>query len=650
MLVLTALLAGAALAAAPAPTPDRDKGLIDGHPALAMWPVFRESDTLPADPAGFTVHLIPHANRNVEVTKPAGTWFLLDEPGPYRWFLEGPGMISRNERVVVWGFGIGDQGLKTLDLVVPAGRAIVNPDTPVKPRQSVRLYSATSTFFRQVRGADASGPVQMPPGPVLALLHDDEKDAWVAMAKPVEARVDVPGIVTLMPPVAPATDLFVRVVLEGAFLDRPEGISLVLDTGAARRRPDVLFHDPSAVYAGWWGLAERKGTIHFAAPGVLPLTRDVALPGGVLQTVEAPATPGGTLTVALALPPGLESPQMALRVVDAGRTLDERPITDPAAEVAFTNVPAHLVHLVLVSGVWKVTQAVDMSGGGDRTVTLAPSPIRVTGTITRCGKPAAATVGFLANSSAYTWALTTTRDDGRYDVTVFHPITLLKFSVPGTSDSLQPLSRAITEDAVMDFELPCNAYSVHVTDAKSGTPVAGAKVGVLNQGQDAGASVETTTDEAGRAKLHPLRPGSLTITVRADGYQRASVKEDVPKDPVQKQIEVALEPTRRGATLQLRLPDGTPAAAAQVAAVGADGASLLWDGTCDAQGRLDLPDQPGATVLLARDPAQGCTSVPGRRHRARRPPPTCRRSLRCGGCSPGFPVAGRQRGRAWPYG
>lgn len=583
-----------------------DPGLIDGHPALAMWPVLQGRDTTPADPSGFTVHLIPHANQSAEVTKPAGVWFLLEDPGGYRWFLEGPGLISRNESVVMWGLGNGAQGLRMLSEIVPAGRVVLDPELRVKPQQSIRLYSFASRFLRQVRGRDAQAPVQMPPGRVLALLHDDAADSWVAMSRVVEASVKAPGVFKPTLPPNSATDLFMKVSVKGVLLaDEAPNINVVLDAGAAPRRPDLLFHDPGAVYAAWWGVAERRGTIRFDCPGVLPLTQETTLPGGVLQVVEATAAPGGTLTVGFALPAELESSAMTLRLLDGDATLDERPVTDTAGKVVFRNVPAHVVHLVLVAGVWKVTQAVDMTPGGDQTATVAPTPIRVAGTITRCGKPVPATVGFLANSSAYTWAQATAGEDGHYEAVVFHPITLMQIRLPGTSDSLQPLGQAIVRDTVRDFDLPCNSYRVHVTDSTTGQPVPDAKIGVLNQGANAGANVETTTDADGLAKLHPLRPGTVRITARAEGYARASVREDIPEGPVEKQLELELEPAGHGPTVRFLLADGSPAAGARVAAVATDGASLLWDGVCDASGKVDLPDQPGVAALLARHPNAG---------------------------------------------
>lgn len=583
-----------------------EQGLIDGHLALAMWPISEGRGATPADPSGFTVHLIPHADQSIEVTKPAGAWFLLGSPGGYRWFLEGPGLISKNESVVMWGLGSGEQGLRMLSEIAPAGLVVLDPDLPLKPQRSIRLYSVASRFLRQVRGPDARAPIQMPPGRVLALVHDDTANSWVAMSRVVEASVKAPGVFKPTLPPNSATDLFMKVSVKGVLLaDEAPNIDVFLDTGATPKRPDLLFHDPGAVYAAWWGVAERGGTIHFGCPGVLPLTVETALPGGVLQAVEATAAPGGTLTVAFALPPELESPAMTLRLLDGDATLYERSITDTASKVVFHNVPAHVVHLVLVAGVWKVGQAVDMTAGGDQAATIAPTPVRVSGTITRCGKPAPATVGFLANPSAYTWAEATAAADGRYEALVFHPITLMQIRLPGTSDSLQPLGQPIVHDTVRDFDLPCNSYRVHVTDATTGQPIADAKIGVLNQGVNAGANVETTTDADGLARLHPLRPGSVRITARAEGYARASVREDVPDGPAEKQLELALESAGHGPTVRFLLADGSPAAGARVAAVGADGASVLWDSVCDASGKVDLPDQPGVAALLARHPNAG---------------------------------------------
>ena len=591
--------------------PSTEEGLIDGHPALAMWPILGEKDTLPSDPTGYFVHLIPHRDQQREVSRPAGEWFLLDEPGFYRWFLEGAGMISKAQHVVFWGLGSGERGLRMLDQVVPAGLVALDPDIPIKPGCSVHLYSVGGRFLRPVKLSSPSKPIQMPPGPVLALLHDDAKNEWLAVARVTEARPDRPGIVAFRTPAPPAADLFVRVVVEGAVLDESAAdATAALTASGTQHRPDVVFHDPSGVYAAWWGLTDRTATVHVAAKGVLPFDQEVALPSGALRYVDGRVSPGSTLTVALELPEGLASPGMSLRVLDGTRVLQERQIVDVHSKLKFPNMPRHLLHLVLRSGVWKVNESVDMSDGEDREVALAPPAIHVAGTVTRCGKPAAVEVGFLSDGTDFRWASTKTDQDGHYAATVFHPITLLKFTLPGTSDLLEPLNRAIAHDTTRDFELPCNQYLVHVTDARTGSPVADAKVGILNNGERAGASAESRTNSDGEVKLHPLRPGNLTLTVLAEGYEKASVKQEVPKEPTEKVIDVALQPSAPGAKARLLLADGRPASGAEVAGIGPDGATLLWEGTCDGDGAVTLPEQALASALLARHASAGLLVAP----------------------------------------
>lgn len=275
--------------------PPTDQGLIDGHPALAMWPALQEDPRSPSDPTGFTVHLVPYRDRQNELIRPAGKWFLLDDPSFdfYRWYLEAPGMISTTQSTVAWALMNGGNGQRILSHVVPAGLVVLDPNIPIGPRQSIRLYALGSRFFRPVRLSDWSTPIQMPPGPVLGLLHDDERSEWVALARAVEAHPKAPGIVTLRSPTAESADLLVLVDVRGVALDEAgKKITGVLTIAGTPRPADLLAHDPTCIYAAWWNVQAKEGIFRVGVSGLMPFEREVEFSRGHLHVVEGGITLG----------------------------------------------------------------------------------------------------------------------------------------------------------------------------------------------------------------------------------------------------------------------------------------------------------------------------------------------------------------------
>jgi len=284
--LVSAFLTALVFAALPSEGQEPAEGVIGGHPALAFWPAQTPDATRPLDPRGFTVHLIPDADQSIELTKPAGEWFLLDAPGFYRTFLEGPGLISRELGLVMWGLGHGGLGLKMLSPVIEAGRVIVDARSPVGPDRLMTLYSVTQPFFRNTRGPAADVTVQMPPGPVLALLGETGSGTWVAMSRMVEARSDGTGVITFRRPAEATADLFVRVAVHGVRLDEcTDGISVALDTGGACTEAALLFHDRRTIYAAWWSLPAGPAVVRVACPGVRGVEKATVLPGAELQAL-----------------------------------------------------------------------------------------------------------------------------------------------------------------------------------------------------------------------------------------------------------------------------------------------------------------------------------------------------------------------------
>lgn len=138
---------------------------------------------------------------------------------------------------------------------------------------------------------------------------------------------------------------------------------------------------------------------------------------------------------------------------------------------------------------------------------------------------------------------------------------------------------------------------VHVVDASSGSGIPGAQVIAVYAESEPGPSgreeqtVRVTTDEGGVTYLPPLTAGTLSFQVRAAGYE---IHPPVTKAAAQfgnvSPSELRIQLPARVATLQLRLPDGSPAAGA-FAAVTEDPSITIGrpQARADDQGEVKLP-------------------------------------------------------------
>lgn len=105
------------------------------------------------------------------------------------------------------------------------------------------------------------------------------------------------------------------------------------------------------------------------------------------------------------------------------------------------------------------------------------------------------------------------------------------------------------------------------------------------------------TDDQGVARLAPLRPRKATVYASASGYFTAKPRHVAVADETATVIEVALEPEGERRAVTLLLPDGTPAAGAEVVLEQAS-----WRATAGADGGVGMPRALGAGPFLIRHP------------------------------------------------
>ncbi|HEX6083608.1 MAG TPA: carboxypeptidase-like regulatory domain-containing protein, partial [Thermoanaerobaculia bacterium] len=141
----------------------------------------------------------------------------------------------------------------------------------------------------------------------------------------------------------------------------------------------------------------------------------------------------------------------------------------------------------------------------------------------------------------------------------------------------------------------------------TGRGIAGAKViagNEANGGMQLAQHVSTNDD--GDAVLPPLRDGELIVSVQAAKYASVEPQRFVVDDK-RHELEIALQPLDTRAELRVVLPNGAPAADAEVWAFDA-AMQPLWRGKASNDGVLELPDLTLGATLLLRHP-QAASSV-----------------------------------------
>jgi hypothetical protein len=591
-----------------------DRGIVDGYLGVKMAATTDPHGVIPGDQVGFTVHLVPASHPDTEIIKSAGTWFVLPEKGDYRWWIEGNGLLGPSG-ALVFDFRKAEAGLRgsaALDRVAPAGTVLLEPSIPLPKGTVVRLLALESGFARRAARATATGGALMPPGHVVAALFDNTTNEYSAVARPATLAPGASVMVAPRPPVAPNTDLIVRVsIADRPFFDKAASptIAAVLSDGT-RRAPDAVGSDDSNIYAFWYSLVAKSVTLELTSRLYAADAVQVSLPLGSVRSVVMPFRKLPTATVTLDLPAEFPRQHAAMQVWRRGEMVRERPIGPHDEKIVLEALPADQVDLVLSSPPWRPRDELDLSDGADRATTFRVEPIRLRGRVPVCGTGEGARLRF--NNGQDTWAEFTTDLTGEYEIVVFQPVTMFEIVQPGRTGSLpQALPDAIVSDRTWDVTFPCNDYRVAVHNAETGEPVA-ATVQVHNRTADRseGSSRTFQTDATGQLRLPVLRHGSFALGVEAEHFRRYTSNFDIPDHSEDRTLDVRLQPEHGWATLRLLLPGGTPAAGAAVAALSLPGETILWEGTCGEDGTTEVPLNPGATHLGARDADAGFVIVP----------------------------------------
>jgi hypothetical protein len=490
--------------------------------------------------------------------------------------------------------------------LVPAGAVQLELQGAGEDEQrTVRLLNVGSVpFARTIRVGKSGQRLLMPHGTSLALELDRRGD----VSRLATAKI-VPGRVTSVRPAIPAEGA----ALVGVFTiptrvpEREVGAFLLDgDTGA-----DLAVYRGNEVVMLWPGLAAgpreltlRSDTYHVSPASLRLRERNISTARGELRPLPA-------LKVTIEVPEDALPAWRALDpVLTIRRTADKKVIRrseSTTGEQLFSFLPPDSYDAVLTTSQWTFVRRADLTAGEDGAVSFWPEPFTISGRLTAGGEPRASTITFRRGNGE---AMKVQSDAaGEYEVTLWMSDMYIVEASLADSSAHPPFSRALRLSSTrrLDIQVPMTKVRVQVTDAATGKPVADAEVMTLNRWNDpqsgkGAASHNVKTNARGIAQLAPLSRGTAEIHVKADGYFKDEpVTIEVDDDRMARTIAVSLRPAGESSDVRVVLPDGSPAAEADVMVV-ADGTGrqMLWSGKSDARGLVSVPRSLAGSILLLR--------------------------------------------------
>lgn len=231
-----------------------------------------------------------------------------------------------------------------------------------------------------------------------------------------------------------------------------------------------------------------------------------------------------------------------------------------AGEFRFEGLDPVLHALRWKAGRFQDYVLVDLEAAESKDVTIPVRIQRVSGKVTRRGRPvASARISWLHQVTGIE-SETVSDEEGRYEALLAPRGWYLTFlDGPGFKRHADALD--VSEDREADFVVPSNQTEIRVVDAVTGLPVGGARVGWHLEGKGdlrVARAESVDCDEDGLARLPPFPAGRVTVLARARGYRPSDEKRfDVTKESATTTIELRIE---KGEGTRLRIVDaaGSP--------------------------------------------------------------------------------------------
>lgn len=592
----------------PASTPGTvDYGLegsaIDGVQAVGFWPNVEKAPLSAEDLARCTVHLIPSYDLSVEITEACRVWFL--PPRLDQWYLvwmEAGAYVSKQEMLLVPAAQGGAAGVgKPVSVVLhPAGSvALASPESHLGPGKTGRLLGSPQGFTRRVELEAGARAVALPVGMAIAAVNDDRagSHAYLEITRPFEVSA---GRTVTYSPMSPEKDWSVLVVQAqaGAF-DLDENVTMELRVNEERRIPEFFSGTRSWAIGVWYDLPPGSAEVSLQSKRAYALPRTVMLRGGKIEHELVRLIRLPKAEVHYELPAALEG-SMSLAVEEVGgsaRALAQRELSEPVGDIVFEDLPLSVVQFSLRAGDWEFTELRDLRDGVDALVVFQPDSLVITGKVLLGDEPVAAEVGFYAERAGRFFDGKTDGETG-YRIIMFEETELVRYRRRGASDGewvMTPIGEVLSRDTEYDITIPANRWNVVVSDAESGEPIPGAAVTYSNKDERGGSQgAKLTTDAKGNVALPPLRYPQLRLKVAAAMYQPVEEEHTVSDDAGERTLEVPLTPAEKAYHFHVTLPDGRPAAGAEVFLMASLETTPVWHAASDAAGDISAPDLPAA--------------------------------------------------------
>lgn len=587
------------------------------------------------DPSGLEAHLVATERPNIELVVPAGVFFDAP-PGNYRVWLEGNWRISPvpSRFPTIGDPPLGGPRVAFLQ-TVQAGKVTID-NAPASPRNlSVRLLKlgaaleggyVRNEFDRQAPAAEMGRGLLMPVGQVIAMVLDNKTKNVVNLSRPfgvgAEITTKVPILVS-----SSVAQLLVRVERDRTALE-PGDLHerFVLRQDGIEIGPTATALGASRFYSIWNDLKPGPADLEIEWEGKY-LDSPVELRGGEVTSIEGSLKTRPSLTLDLVLPASISSERAVASIASrsTGRSVREVRFREGGGKSRVVELPAIPLSIILATSLGSLSAEVDLSSGEDQYLLLEPSFQRVFGTVRRGSDRAQAELTFRVQGSLKLDV--ETNDQGEYEVVTTRPLAGVSIQLAGSKQApwVEFFSKPVAETQELDFTIPSAIYKVHVLESSTRRPIPGASVAVrnsydereLNRGGLGGdedqrksppkraVGQNVTADEYGTAVLPPLRLGAIEVDVSAKGFRpmQESLKRVVPDESTDQELEVLLEAEGATATVSLSLPDGSPAAGAEVMLVDElSSAQVLFSGTTNESGELEVPRNFTSAVLLARHP------------------------------------------------
>lgn len=475
-------------------------------------------------------------------------------------------------------------------------------------RRSLLFHAGAPPFWREV-STESRAVVSMPAGPVVAVTLDRE-DAVVGLA----FAVAVQHRETVVTP-SVTQEGFALVAFLRLPANAPSDVKAELLLAGSLPQASAATSDGSLHV--WRSSKDRQADLTLRSEDLFVEPRTFHPRDGEIQTVRLEARLLPTLTAIIELPEAAASAwaamQAKLRIQRSGQVaaFSERTVAK-AGEYRFERLDPGRYELVVDLGDATVVRSADLSDGLDRSAVIPLTPMLIEGTVRRGGAGVAARLLFQPGEGKP--VSVETDDRGRYELLLWAPRLYEVQIEPADSLSSVPLIRLerLDGDRRLDIDIPENRIVIRIVDEDTSKGIPSARAYVANVWNDGDGGRKRIVraliaDDRGEVTVESLENGSVELRAEAESYLASQPVNFMTDGSItEKQVRVVLKRITRESRLLVRLPDGTPAAGCEAAAmVQATGAQFLWTTSCDHAGEMEIPGAAEGTLLLIRHQASG---------------------------------------------